>query len=61
LPLARLKSHVVQHFPRQRITVFIATIILGAHARSHDLSNAIPAVGLLLLSIAAAVTRLASI
>ena len=34
---------------------------IGAHARSHDLSNAIPAVGLLLLTIAAAITRLASI
>ena len=33
---------------------------IGAHARSHDLSNAIPAVGLLLLTIAAALTRLAS-
>ena len=33
---------------------------IGAHARSHDLSNAVPAVGLLLLSIAAAITRLAS-
>jgi hypothetical protein len=34
---------------------------IGAHARSHDLSNAIPAVGLVLLTIAAAITRLASI
>jgi hypothetical protein len=34
---------------------------IGALARSHDLSNAIPAVGLLLLTIAAAITRLASI
>jgi hypothetical protein len=34
---------------------------IGAHARSHDLSNSIPAVGLLLLTIAAAITRLASI
>ena len=33
---------------------------IGAHARSHDLSNAAPAVGLLLLTIAAAITRLAS-
>jgi DoxX-like family len=33
---------------------------IGAHARSHALSNAIPAVGLLLLTIAAALTRLAS-
>jgi hypothetical protein len=33
---------------------------IGAHARSHDLSNAAPAVGLLLLAIAAALTRLAS-
>ena len=33
---------------------------IGAHARSHDLSNAAPAVGLLLLTIAAALTRLAS-
>jgi hypothetical protein len=33
---------------------------IGAHARSHDLSNAVPAVGLLLLSIAAAITRVAS-
>jgi hypothetical protein len=33
---------------------------IGKHARSHDLSNAIPAVGLLLLTIAAALTRLAS-
>jgi hypothetical protein len=81
-----MKSHVVQHFPRQRITVFIATIVLsvlvaaavlgsgaaavglallligaiGTHARAHDLSRAAPAVGLLLLTIAAALTRLAS-
>jgi hypothetical protein len=34
---------------------------IGTHARSRDLSNAIPAVGLLLLTIAAAITRLASI
>ena len=34
---------------------------IGAHARSRDLSNAIPAVGLLLLTIAAALTRPASI
>jgi DoxX-like protein len=33
---------------------------IGAHARANDLSNAIPAVGLLLLTIAAAITRLAS-
>lgn len=33
---------------------------IGAHARSHDLSNAVPAVGLLLLTIAAVITRLAS-
>jgi hypothetical protein len=33
---------------------------IGTHARSDDLSNAIPAVGLLLLTIAAALTRLAS-
>ena len=33
---------------------------IGTHARSHDLSNAAPAVGLLLLAIAAAITRLAS-
>jgi len=33
---------------------------IGAHARSHDLSNAAPAVGVLLLTIAAALTRLAS-
>ena len=33
---------------------------IGTHARSHDLSNAIPAVGLLPLTIAAALTRLAS-
>ena len=33
---------------------------IGAHVRSHDLSNAIPAVGLVLLTIAAALTRLAS-
>jgi hypothetical protein len=33
---------------------------IGAHARSHDLSNAIPAVGVLLLTIAAALTRLTS-
>lgn len=33
---------------------------LGTHARSHELSKAAPAVALLLLAIAAAVTRLAS-
>ena len=33
---------------------------IGAHVRSHDLSNAAPAVGLLLVTIAAALTRLAS-
>jgi hypothetical protein len=33
---------------------------IGTHARSRDLSNAAPAVGLLLLTIAAALTRLAS-
>jgi hypothetical protein len=33
---------------------------IGTHARSHDLSNAIPAVGLRLPTIAAALTRLAS-
>ena len=33
---------------------------IGAHARSHDLSNGAPAVGLLLLTVAAALTRLAS-
>ena len=33
---------------------------IGAHARSHDLSQAAPAVGLVLLTIAAALTRLAS-
>jgi hypothetical protein len=33
---------------------------IGAHARSHDLSSAAPAVGLVLLTIAAALTRLAS-
>jgi DoxX-like family len=33
---------------------------IGAHGRSHELSNAVPAVGLLLLSIVAAITRLAS-
>lgn len=33
---------------------------IGTHARSHDLSNAIPAVGLLLMTVAAAITRLAS-
>jgi uncharacterized membrane protein YphA (DoxX/SURF4 family) len=33
---------------------------IGTHTRSHDLSNSIPAVGLLLLTIAAGITRLAS-
>ena len=33
---------------------------IGAHARSHDLSHAAPAVGLVLLTIAAAITRLAT-
>jgi hypothetical protein len=33
---------------------------IGTHARAHDLSHAAPAVGLLLLTIAAALTRLAS-
>jgi uncharacterized membrane protein YphA (DoxX/SURF4 family) len=33
---------------------------IGAHARSHDLSSAAPAVGLVLLTIAASLTRLAS-
>lgn len=33
---------------------------IGVHARSHDLSNAAPAVGLLVLTIAAALTRLLS-
>jgi hypothetical protein len=33
---------------------------IGAHARSHDLSNAAPAVGLLVLTVAAALTRLVS-
>jgi uncharacterized membrane protein YphA (DoxX/SURF4 family) len=33
---------------------------IGAHARSHDLSNAAPAVVLVLLTVAAAITRLAS-
>jgi uncharacterized membrane protein YphA (DoxX/SURF4 family) len=33
---------------------------IGTHARSHDLSNAAPAVALVLLTIAAAITRLAS-
>jgi hypothetical protein len=43
--------------------VGLVLLLIGAiakHARSHDLSNAIPAVGLLLLTIAAAITRLAS-
>ena len=34
---------------------------IGAHARSHDLSNAVTALALLLLTIAAAIMRLASI
>jgi lipoprotein signal peptidase len=47
------------------IAVVVGLVLLligaiGAHARSHDLSNAAPAVGLLLLTTAAALTRLAS-
>ena len=40
----------------------LVLLLIGAiatHARAHDLSNAVPAVGLLLLTIAAAITRLA--
>jgi hypothetical protein len=33
---------------------------IGTHARSHDLSHAAPAVALLLLTVAAAITRFAS-
>jgi hypothetical protein len=43
--------------------VGLVLLLIGAiatHARSHDLSNAVPAVGLLLLTIAVAITRLAS-
>ena len=43
--------------------VGLVLLLIGAiatHVRSHDLSNAVPAVGLLLLTIAAAITRLAS-
>ena len=42
--------------------VGLVLLLIGAiatHARAHDLSNAVPAVGLLLLTIAAAITRLA--
>jgi len=41
----------------------LVLLLIGAiatHARSHDLSHAAPAVGLVLLTIAAAITRLAS-
>jgi hypothetical protein len=52
--------------PRARYRAAVGLVLLligaiGAHARSHDLSNAIPAVGLLLQTIAAAITRPASI
>ncbi len=41
----------------------LVLLLIGAiatHARSHDLSHAAPAIGLVLLTIAAAITRVAS-